>query len=237
MLLKPSMKHLLLFVSLAVAVACPQSANADSLVYSAAANNMIPGGPYNWVPLAPDSTPNRPIGSQLGNTITLGGTARYLTTVDLGLFNGGGGGGFTLYLYGGADPNSATLLGQESASIGGGISPSVLFDFTSLNIVLPNTITFIVGGPADNGHGPLSAFSPTVGSAPNSMWYGPGNSPAAFVTDSNWAVADGGQNNLLAAQFFANDAAIPEPTSVVLMVTILFGVGITCRRSFAQSGV
>jgi hypothetical protein len=239
------MRRIVVFLGLAVAVTCPKLANAD-IVYSSVAQNNVPGGPYNYVPLAYDGTPGWPGGSEIGNTIVLGGAARDLTTVDIGLFSGGGSGSFTLYLYGGDDPNSATFLGSESTNIGGGIYPTAPFDFTSLGIVLPDVVTFIVTGQADAGHGPLSGFAPTTGTATDAMWYGSGAGTAtpAFVSNSAWAVADSGgyATNLIAAQFNAvqvssvpTSAAVPEPTTFALLASMLLGLGIACRLAFRRS--
>lgn len=214
----------ILVFSLALAITVA-SAKADIVIYSSAAENNFPGGPYNYVPEANDGTPNRPDGSELGNTVTFDDTARLLTTVVLGLFNGGGSGFFTLYLYGGSNPNTAPLLGSESANIGGGIYPSVLFNFTPLSIVLPNTITFIVSGPADNGHGPLSGFAPTIGTALDSMWYG--SAPGNFEQNNTWAVADGAANNYLAAEF---NATTPEPAFSGVLALGLTGLIAAVRR-------
>ena len=217
--------------TLAVLGVCPALvgfANAE-IVYNSPVIDNIQGDMYNFVPLANDSSfpgpPFRPIGSGVGDTITLGGTDRILNSVYLGLFNGGGDGGFTLTLYGGSDPNSAPLLGSAPASIGVGIYPNVQFDFGSQHINLPNTITFIVSGPADDSHGPLSGLSPAPGTSPNYLWYGPGNTPNAFVQDSVWANADAQgllrpNENYLTAQFIT-----PEPGSVTLLVCMLFGLG------------
>jgi hypothetical protein len=174
---------------------------------------FLGGGPYNYVPLADDGTPDRPTGSVLGNTITFGGTERFLTTFTIGLFNGGGDGPWTLSIYGGSDPNTAPLLGSLTESFGGGISPAALFDFTSQNIVLPNTITFtITSTAADNGHGPLSGLAPTTGTAPDSMWFG--NGPGSFGSNTTWAIADGASTNLITAEI----SATPEPTSLAALL-------------------
>jgi hypothetical protein len=106
-------------VTLGVAMTA-SSAKADVSVYSSAAYQLT-NGLHHYVPDESNGIGDRPIGSELGNTITFGGTARDLTTVYLGLFDGVEPADFTLCLYGGSDPNTASLLGSESASIGVGV--------------------------------------------------------------------------------------------------------------------
>ena len=114
-------------------------AKAEIVYWSPLYLSDTPIGPFNYVPLANDGTPNRPIGFEVGNTITLGGTDRLLNSVYLGLFDGGGAGDFTLYLYGGSDPNTAPLLGSATASLSAPIDLNVKFDFSSQHINLPNS--------------------------------------------------------------------------------------------------
>jgi hypothetical protein len=162
------------------------TAKAD-IVYNTSRQVVGSGG--NNVPFYDDGTPGYPGGPGVGQTIILGGTARDLTTITIFEGNGGGNtGSYILTLYSGSDPNTGTELGSVTLGSHSGLSYDV-FDFTSQNIFLPNTITFIVSsGPGGfNGVGSADASGPTVGSAVNSIWYG---APGSYVANNTWAIAD-----------------------------------------------
>jgi MYXO-CTERM domain-containing protein len=217
----------LVMLSLALTIGAP-SARADTIVFSSplytsgSSHNSVPVG-YN------DGTPGWPGGDALGNTITFGGIDRLLTTMDLGLFSSGT---WTVDLYNGINPNTGALLGSASASTGCDcVFPSVVFDFTSQNIHLPNTITFVVTGIGAGDRGALSGLSPAIGTGVDSMWYGPGLSPTSFVQNSAWAIADGAPNdNYLEAQFNATTSPTPEPGSFGVLALGLAGLVTAVRR-------
>jgi hypothetical protein len=106
--------------------------------------------------------------------------------------------------------------------------PNVTFEFTSQDLVLPNVITFVVGGPNTTSNGPLSGLTPNIGSAPNSMWYG--SAPGNFSQNDTWAIADGAHNNYLESQF--NVVATPEPGFYGLMALGLGALAAArCRKN------
>jgi len=144
----------------------------------------------NGVPFYDDGTPGYPGGPGIGNTITLAGIARQLTTIDVAEGNGGGNtGNYTVTLYAGSDPNTGSELGSVTIPSHSGINDPDVFDFTSQNIILPNTITFIVSSGPGSLNGVLSGSAPAVGSAVDSIWYG---SPGAYVANSTFALVDSG---------------------------------------------
>jgi hypothetical protein len=196
------------------------SAKADVTIYTSYPA-YVNGSLENLVPFYDDGTPGYPGGPGLGNTITFGDTARQLTTVFLEEGNAGGNtGSYTLTLYGGADPNTAPELGSVTIPSHSGINQFDEFDFTSQDITLPDTITFVVASGAGSFNGVASASgAPTIGSADNSIWYG---SPGSYVANNTFATADGApaNDNYLTAEF----NAVPEPSAVLLFVTMLAGV-------------
>ena len=191
---------LALLAGLALSIAMVAGSANAQILYQATTND---GG--NGLRFGPDSTPNPPTGAgywEMGNTITLAGAAstNYLSSVDLTLY----GGGDTSYpiqmdIYSGSDPNSGTLLGTYTAPAGFGTNTTV-FDLDGLAV--PDTITYILSLPDQNGSYdsiflyPIltSGAAPTVGSGPNSLWYG---APHSFVANSTYAIADGGSTNYL----------------------------------------
>jgi hypothetical protein len=169
------------------------SANAQVL-YQATTSNS--GNALNF---GPDVTPNPPIGGgywEMGNTITLAGSSStyFVSSVDLTLY----GGGDTSYpiqmdIYSGNNPNSGTLLGTYTAPAGFGTNTTV-FDVGGLAV--PGTITYILSLPDETGSYdsvflyPIltSGAAPTIGSGPNSLWYG---DPGTFVANNTYAISDG----------------------------------------------
>jgi hypothetical protein len=215
---------------------CAGTARADVIFQNN--TDFFQGGSINYVPFRDDGTPNRPAGSFLGETVTFAGTARQLDSVMLGVYNESGSTfTYTLDLYAGANPNTGALLGSVSVAVGQVFTGMPTFNFGGL--LVPDTITFVVHS-SDTGTGfpltgPISSnIVPTVGSGPDSLWYG--NSPGNFVANNTWAIADGANRNYLVAQFNASSpvAAIPEPASLALaglgLVTL---VGYRLRRRSA----
>lgn len=126
-------------------------------------------------------------------------------------------------MYAGTDPNTGSELGFVTIPSHSGINQFDEFDFTSQDIVLPDTVTFVVSSGSGSFNGVASASgAPSVGSAVNSIWYG---SPGSYVANDTWAIADGApaNDNYLTAEFNAV-SAVPEPASVFLFFTMLIGV-------------
>jgi hypothetical protein len=204
-------------------------AKAD-VIYQNNTDFILPGGKLNYVPFRDDGTPNRPHGSQLGQTVTFAGTARQLDSVVLGAHNGFGPIiTYTLDLYAGANPNTAALLGSASVIVPSGFARMIVFEFGGLAV--PDTVTFVVhSSNTDTLTGPISSnIAPTIGSGPNSLFYGDG--PGTFTADDSWAIADGAKTNYLVAQFNASTPAVPEPASLTMLGLGALGfVGYTWRR-------
>lgn len=221
-----SSKHLLVPVVFALLLAVGY-AKADIVIYQATTSDH-----GNGLNFGPDGTSNPPGAGywEMGNTITFAnGTPRELTYVDVTLY-GGGDVNYPIQMdiYSGSDPNSGTLLGTATAPAGYGTNTTA-FNFSGL--VVPNTVTYILSLPNQNGSYdsiylyPIltSGAAPTVGSGPNSLWYG---APGSFVANSAYAVADGATTNFLQAQF---NATVPEPIGGFLGVG-LAGLLVAIRR-------
>jgi hypothetical protein len=225
------------FVRSCLALAlCAGTARAD-VIFQNNTDFHQPSGNINYVPFVDDGTPNRPAGNHLGETITFAGTARLLNSVVLGIENvGPTTNTYTLALYSGANPNTGTLLGSVNLVVGPVFAGMETFNFGSL--LVPDTITFVLSSSftgAGFPDGPVSSnIAPTVGSGPDSLWYG--NSPGNFVANNTWAIADGAVVNYLVAQFNASSpvATVPEPGSLALAGFGLMGlVGYRLRRRTA----
>jgi hypothetical protein len=205
-------------------------ARAD-IIFQNNTNFILPGGLFNYVPFEDDGTPNRPLGNHLGETITFGGTARSLGTVELAAANVTGGPlTYTLDIYAGANPNTGALLGSASAVVSPTVLAMPIFSFNGL--LLPDTVTFVVSsnhpGSGFLETGPASSnIAPTIGSGPNSLWYGFG--PGTFTANSTWAIDDGAVTNFLVVQFDTT-SVVPEPATLSLFGIGLLGSIATCMR-------
>ncbi|MGA2049861.1 MAG: PEP-CTERM sorting domain-containing protein [Terracidiphilus sp.] len=138
-----------------------------------------------------------------------------------------------MQIYSGNDPNTGTLLGTAFAPAGFGTNTTT-FNFGGL--VVPDTVTYILSLPNQNGSYdsiflyPIltSGTAPTVGSGPNSLWYG---TPGDFTSNNAYAIADGAGTNYLQAEFVT-----PEPGSLFLLGTGLLGLAVILFRKAKPSG-
>jgi hypothetical protein len=230
------------FATLAFAGTLAVSASASTLVYQASDSTT------NFIPETDDGTPGRPIGDQMGNTVTLAGSERFLTlaTIKVGTNDVSiGNQTVTLKLFlndGPADPGGSglfqpgTLIGSATVSdvafgVNGEIVP-VTFSFPSVEV--PNTFTFIVdftpGSAPAKLLGLLSNHSSAqIGSSPNTLWYGTG-APGAWLTNSTWAIADGAAINVVDAVFEADAIGAPAPEPTGFCLALLGALALAGRR-------
>jgi hypothetical protein len=200
--------------------------------------NVTAAGSFDFVPFENDGTPNRPIGDELGNTVTFAGTARYLTHIQAVFASIGPSevDTYTLGLYlndGPLDPNGSGLdqPGTEIASFTTMASNVPLpgngaygVDWYFSPILVPDSLTAVVSSSYSTTTpgqlmGPFVAITtPLTGSALNTMWYGDGN-PGGWVADPNWALNDGGVTNYIDMRFDAV-AAAPEPGAMGLLAGV-----------------
>ncbi len=198
----------------------------------------------NFIPDGPDTTPNRPTGSHIGNTVTLDGSDRLLTSLTIQIATSdisipAQTVSVTLYENdGAADPGASGFLQPDTvigtASVSGvtfdsNASASVTFTFPMTQV--PNTFTFILdfspGSAAQILVGAKSNNSSAqTGVGLNTLWYGTGAS-GSWLTDSTWAIADGATNNLIDARFLA----VPEPSSTLLTTLGAFVFATGCRMA------
>ena len=225
-------------VALTVATLFAVSAAASTVVYQASDSTN------NYVPDSEDGTPSRPIGDMMGNTVSLSGTERYLTsfaikvaTSDLTIPDQT----VSLSIYandGAADPGGSGVLQPDTLIASSTISGvsfaqagivSVAFSFASVQV--PNTFTFIVdfspGSVSSKLVGLMSNNSSAqVGSAMNRMWYGTGQS-GSWLSDAAWAISDGAALNTVDAIILADAQPlieVPETSPLLLAALGMFVV-------------
>lgn len=168
--------------------------------------------------------------TQIGDTISLGGTARSLNSASVQFYNNGASGTFsaTLNLWNTGSPVGGQLGSFTVNGLSLGSGGILTVSFTSLNLVVPDNLVFTVAvsnlssGSMDLG---LNAFEPpSVGSSNSGqLILNPGGNFAS-------AVAAPGQGNL----YFLLDASnIPEPSTVGLIAAggIALALGAQRRRS------
>jgi hypothetical protein len=208
-------------------VAAVPSARAD-LIYDVSAS-----GSFDFVPFENDGTPNRPLGSHLGNQITFAGTARYLTHGEAVLSRIGPVeiDTYTLDLYkpdGSIDPSSGlkrpgTLIWSYTTKASNAFIPGTgafVVDWNFAPVLVPDTVIAVVSSSYSTTTpgqlmGPFAAVMPPLtGTALNTIWYGDGM-PSHWTADSKWAINDGGVTNYMDMRFSALKS-VPEPSGIVL---------------------
>jgi PEP-CTERM motif len=224
-----------LALGLTLALLAPIRKVRADLIY-----NVTAQGSNDFIPFENDGTPNRPFGSELGNEITFGGTARYLDHVQV-VFGSIGPKEFdtyTLDLYKNNGPNDrnsglpepGTLVAQlttEAWNIPLSGNGTYGVDWYFNPILVPDTLTGVVSSTYSTTTpgqymGPFAAvFPPLTGSALNTVWYGDGT-PGNWTANNTWAINDGGITNYFDMRFDALQS-VPEPSSLHLMVLGLGG--------------
>ncbi len=202
----------------------------------------------DFVPFENDGTPDRPNGSEMGNQITFGGTARYLDHVQAVYASIGPKefDTYTLDLYkndGPIDPVSGlarpgTLI-AEFTTIASNIplpgNGGYGVDWYFSPILVPDTLTAILSSTYSTTTpgqlmGPFAAvYPPLTGSALNTLWYGDGT-PGHWTANDSWAINDGAITNYLDMRFDAVNS-VPEPSTFCLMgLAAAGGLVLTLRR-------
>ena len=222
-------------LALAANLAVSDSAAVGGTIY-----NITAAGSNDFVPFENDGTPNRPLGSRMGNQITFAGTARYLDHVQVVFVSIGPKevDTYTLDLYkndGSIDPTSGlarpgTLIAEfttqaSNIPLPGNGGYGVDWNFSPT--LVPDSLTAIVSSSYSTTTpgqfmGPFVAVTqPLTGSALNTMWYGDGT-PGNWTANSTWALDDGGVTNFIDMRFDALQS-VPEPGSLALMSIGMLG--------------
>ena len=152
--------------------------------------------------------------TQIGDSITLGGTARTLTDASVQFFNLATAGTFsaTLRFFNPAAP-VGTQIGSSYLASGLSINSQDILTvtFSGLNLLVPNNLVFTVAisnvtGGADLG---LNAFEPPLTGSSNNAQIITSTDNVNFLAESTIA----GQGNLY-LQLNASD--VPEPATITL---------------------
>ena len=168
--------------------------------------------------------------SELGDTITLGGTARTLTDATVQFFNlSDGGGTFDASLrfwntgapVGSQIGSTYTVNSQSISGLG-----TTNVTFSGLNLLVPNTLIFTVSvanfGFTDLG---LNSFEPpSVGSSNNAQIIT--RNAAGFLA----AATTAGEGNLYLLLNATTVNAVPEPSPLVLSGVAVIGLLAARRR-------
>lgn len=230
------------FVVAAAIFAILGTARASTIAYlSPQAPSLYSNNQIGFSPCCGDQPGSIGGAYGVGNTITLAGSGSFsLGSVDLFGYAGGGSLPIEVTLYAGTNPDGASLGSVEVTPTGNG-STTEVFNFGGL--VVPQTLTYIVSIVGNNGSYDDSFVnwqqftgitgSPTIGTS-GDMWYG---APGDYVVDNGYAIATGAETNTLAAQFNGTPAATPEPSSLVLLGTGLFGLAFVAFRKAKSSGL
>ncbi|MCC7193895.1 MAG: PEP-CTERM sorting domain-containing protein [Phycisphaeraceae bacterium] len=160
----------------------------------------------------------------LGDQVTLGGTERYVTAIDVPLFAGAAYSAdltLTLYLNDGATvsdgltpdgPRPSTVIGSSSVTnVGFSANQTQTVTFTFNYLLVPNSFTWALSqdNPGDAGATSLemidSMLSPLVGSSGTFLWY----EIAGAWTD------DDSLSDHLRATIYAS--SVPEPATLTLL--------------------
>lgn len=204
-----------IFAALALAVASAGSGYAGTIYNNTTTDTLISyfysTGPY----------------SQIGDSITLGGTDRTLTDATVQFYNNGTAGTFSAIL---SFWNVGAPVGSQ---IGSSFTVNSIamsqFDilnvtFSSLNLLVPNNLVFTIAlsnvssNTMDIG---LNAFeAPSVGSSNN----------AAIITGSPFATGatTAGEGNLYLR---LEATTVPEPATITLAGAALLALGAARRRA------
>ncbi len=156
---------------------------------------------------------------EVGDTVTLAGTARYVTQISIGVFGSGGnpdsGDTFQMKLWDATGPGGSigNLLWQSSSLNIPVSGPLQLISFNVPDVLVPNTLIFDISH-TDSGSVYFQWSNPvSVGSSPSTAWtYGTQQQGDYFGTPANYM-----------AQIQAIDA-VPEPGALWVLPVVVFFV-------------
>ncbi len=211
-------------------------------------------------------TGNNPTISELGDIITFAGTERLFTTARVTMSQFGAAvalnyfADVTMKVY---TPDGATVLASKTETVNitaGNADYTFTFDFTSQNVVLPNTVYYGISvGSVDplannlwlglwdyysqafggDGQAPLIGTDPgtlvSTGNSVSSIMYGRLLSNPSFLANSNGVGL--GANDLdlgYTPNVEFNAVPVPEPSTYGLMFLGLVAVGAAARRKLSK---